>query len=219
MVMSEIVVHGVPGSPFLRAVLVGLEEKGQPYRVQALGPGESKGEAYMKLHPFGRIPAFSHGDFVLYETQAILRYLDDVFPEPALEPKDARTAAKMNQIIGINDWYLFPQAVRVIGFHRIVGPALMGLTPDEAAIAAAVPDTRHCIAVLDRLAGDGPFLTGSQLTIADLLVAPQMDFLALTPEGAEALKTAPRLTAWLERMRARPSMQATLPPEMFRKAA
>jgi glutathione S-transferase len=199
--------------------MLGLEEKGQPYRLQPLGPGDSKSEAYMKLHPFGRIPAFQHGDFVVYETQAILRYLDDVFPEPALEPSDPRAAAKMNQLIGINDWYLFPQVVRIIGFQRIVGPVLMGLTPDEAVIAAAVPDARHCLGVLEKLVGEGPWLVGAQLTIADLLLAPQMDFIAATPEGAEILKGSPRLTAWLERMRARPSMQATLPPEIFRKAA
>ena len=216
--MSEIVVHGVPGSPFLRAVMLGLEEKGQPYRIQALEPGGSRSEAYLKLHPFGRIPAFQHGDFSLYETQAILRYLDDVFPEPALEPKDPRATAKMNQIIGINDWYLFPQVNRVIGFQRIVGPALMGTTPDEAVIAAAVPDARRCLGELDRLVGEGPFLAGAQLTIADLIIAPQLDFIAATPEGAEILKGT-RLLAWLERMRARPSMQATLPPEMFRTAA
>ena len=217
--MSEIVVHGVPGSPFLRSVMLGLEEKGQAYRLQPLGPGESKSEAYLKLHPFGRIPAFQHGDFVLYETQAILRYLDDMFPEPALEPAEPRAAAKMNQLVGINDWYLFPQVNRVIGFQRIVGPALMGLTPDEAAIAAAVPDAHRCLDVLDKAAGDGPYLVGGQVTLADLMIAPQMDFIAATPEGEEILKGCPRLAAWLERMRARPSMQATLPPAMFRKAA
>src|SRR5262252_898460 len=134
-VMSEIVVHGVPGSPFLRSVLLGLEEKKAPYRLQAIGPGDSKSEAYLKLHPFGRIPAFEHGEFKLYESQAILRYLDDIFPEPRLEPADPRAAARMNQLIGINDWYLFPQVNRVIGFNRVVGPKFFGLKPDEEAIA------------------------------------------------------------------------------------
>ena len=156
---------------------------------------------------------------MVYETQAILRYLDDVFPVPALEPKDPRAAAKMNQLMGVNDWYLFQQVNRVIGFQRIVGPALMGLTPDEAAIAAALPDAHRCLGVLEQLAGEGPFLTGAQFTLADVLIAPQMDFVAATPEGAAILERSPRLTGWLERMRARPSMQATLPPEMFRRAA
>ena len=92
--MSAIVVHGIPGSPFLRSVLATLEEKGQTYRLNVMGPGDSKKPEYLKRHPFGRVPAFEHGDFALYETQAILRYLDAAFPEPALQPKDARQAAR-----------------------------------------------------------------------------------------------------------------------------
>src|SRR6516162_8861958 len=125
--MSEIVVHGVPGSPFLRAVLATLQEKRQGYRLRAMRPGEAKSPDYLKLHPFGRIPAFEHGDFQLYETQAILRYIDAIFPEPPLQPTEPKAVARMNQAIGINDWYLFPEIARVIVFQRIVGPALMGL--------------------------------------------------------------------------------------------
>ena len=62
------------------------------------------------------MPGFEHGDFGLYETQAILRYLDDIFPEPRLQPRDPREAARMNQIIGIKNWYFFPKAAAVIVF-------------------------------------------------------------------------------------------------------
>ena len=95
--MTDIVIHGVPGSPFLRAVQMGLEEKQVPHRVKAMAPGEIKSEAYLTKHPFGRAPLFEHGDFTLYETQAILRYIDDEFPEPPFEPNDHRLAARMNQ--------------------------------------------------------------------------------------------------------------------------
>jgi len=216
--MSEIVVYGVPGSPFLRAVLVGLEEKGAAYRVQALSPPEIKSEAYLKRHPFGRVPAFQHGDFALYETQAILRYVDAVFPQPALTPADARVAARMNQIIGINDWYFFPKAASAIVFQRIIGPALLGLPTDEAAVAAAVPMARVCVDELERLIGTQQFLAGDRLSIADIMLAPQIDYLAMTPEGQTLLKGT-RLAAWLARMQARPSMAATLPPEALRRAA
>jgi glutathione S-transferase len=216
--MSEIVVHGVHGSPFVRAVFATLEEKGRPYRLRAMGPGEAKSPGYLKLHPFGRVPAFEHDGFQLYETQAILRYIDAVFPEPALQPGDPKAAARMNQIIGINDWYLFPEIARIIVFQRIVGPALMGLTPDEAVIAAAAPRVPTCIGELDRLLGDQPFLAGDQLSLADLLLAPQLDYMAATPEGRSAMQGT-ALVAWLGRMNARPSMQATLPPEILRKAA
>ena len=216
--MSDIVVYGIPGSPFVRAAQMGLEEKKVAYRIQAMSPGEAKSEAYLKMHPFGRVPAFEHGDFSLYETQAILRYLDDVFPEPPFEPSDPRQAARMNQIIGINDWYFFPKAAAVIVFQRVIGPAFFGTPTDEAAVAAAVPMARTCIAELDRLLGAQQFFIGDQLSIADLMLAPQLDFLAATPEG-QSLLAGTRLKAWLDRMNERPSMQATQRPEALRRAA
>jgi len=216
--MSEFVVYGIPGSPFMRAVEVALREKNAPYRVHALSPGEHKNPEYLARHPFGRIPAFEHGDFRLYETQAILRYIDDVIPAPPLEPADPRRAARMNQIIGINDWYFFPKVAAVIVFNRIFGPKLLGLPADEAAIAAAVPEGRRCIGELERLLGEQPFLAGDRISLADVLLAPQLDFFADTPEGAEAL-AGTQLSAWLARMNARPSMLATQRPPQLRAAA
>jgi glutathione S-transferase len=216
--MSEFIVYGVPGSPFMRSVCAAMEEKGEPYRIHAFGPGEARGETLRKLHPFGRIPVIDHGDFRLYETQAILRYIDAVFPKPSLQPTDPRALARMNQIIGINDWYLFPQVARIIVFQRIVGPVLMGTAPDEGACAAAVPDAERCLDELDRLLGDQSFLAGEQLSLADLLLVPQLLYLSATPECAKIL-AGTKLKAWLDRMDARASMQATLPPEALRKAA
>lgn len=216
--MSDIAVHGVPGSPFVRAVQMGLEEKHVPYRMQAMGPRESKSEAYLRKHPFGRVPLFEHGNFILYETQAILRYIDAEFPAPPLQPKDHRSAARMNQIIGINDWYFFPKVAAVIVFQRIVGPALLGTATDEAVIEAAMPMARTCIAELDRLLGTQLFLAGDALSIADVVLAPQLDFLAETPEGKSLLLDT-RLAQWLDRMNERPSMQATRRPDFLRRAA
>jgi glutathione S-transferase len=216
--MTDIIVHGVPGSPFLRAVQLGLEEKHLAYLVQPMAPGELKSDAYLKKNPFGRVPLFEHGDLTLYETQAILRYIDYEFPEPPFEPKDHRLAARMNQIIGINDWYFFPKVAAIIVFQRIVGPALLGITTDKPAIDAAMPMARVCISELDRLLGTQPFLAGGSLSIADLMLAPQLDFFAETPEG-KSLLAATRLKVWLDRMNQRSSMQATLRPEALRYAA
>lgn len=215
--MSEFIVHGIPGSPFLRAVLAALEEKGAPYRVQALNPGEHRGEAYRRLHPFSRIPAVQHGDFTLYETQAILRYIDAVFDGPALQPKDPKAAARMNQLMGVNDWYFFPLVAGPVVFQRIIGPALMGHTPDEAVIAAAQPNAANCIRVINDLLGDQAFLAGESLSLANLMLFPQLDYFGQTPEG-RALIGGTALKGWMQRMAERPSMQATLPPEPLRKA-
>lgn len=82
--MSKIVVYGILGSPFVRVVQMMLEEKHAPYRTEAIPPGSLKTSEQLKRHPFGRVPAIGHGDFSLYETQAILRCLDAVFPDPIM---------------------------------------------------------------------------------------------------------------------------------------
>jgi len=162
---------------------------------------------------------FEHGDFMLYETQAILRYVDAEFLAPPLQPKDHRSAARMNQIIGINDWHFFPKVAAVIVFRHIVGPALLGIATDDAAVEAAMPPmARTCIAELDRLLDTQLFLAGDTLSIADLILAPQLDFLAETPEG-KSLLVDTALRRWLDRMNERPGMQATRRPDFLRRAA
>ena len=103
-------------------------------------------------------------------------------------------------------------------FQRIVGPVLLGTATDQAAIDAAMPMARVCIAQLDRLLGTQPFLAVDALSIADLMLAPQLDFFAETPEG-ESLLAETQLKHWLARMSERPSMRATLRPEALRRAA
>ena len=95
------------------------------------------------------MPVLEHAGLSLYESQAILRYLDRVRPTPALTPGDPRAAARMDQAMNVNDWYLFQGVANVIGFHRVVGPRQLGLKPDEAAIDAAMPQAhaRGCWAL------------------------------------------------------------------------
>ena len=110
------------------------------------------------------------------------------------------------------------QVSAAIVFQRIAGPVLLGLTPDEAAIAAALPKARICLGEIDRLLGDQPFLAGDAVSLADLMMAPHLAYAAATPEGKTMLKGT-GLEAWLARMTARPSMRATLPPAALRSAA
>jgi len=208
--MSDIVVYGVPGSPYLRSALLGLHEKETPYRLAVLGRdvGAAHSEDHLRLHPFGRIPILDHGDFRLYETQAILRYLDAALAGPALQPKDLRAAARMNQIAGIVDWYVFPYITVGITAERFLSQLFWKRGPDEANIAQALPRARNCVRQLDSLLGSGEFLAGDSLSIADLMLAPHLLFFRGTPEAEELLRGT-SLDAWLKRMQARPSMQAT----------
>lgn len=215
--MSEIIIHGVPGSPFMRSVLAACEEKSAAWRLAPLAPGASKSPEYLALHPFGRIPAIEHDGYVLYETQAILRYLDALIASPPLQPRAPQAIGRMNQLIGVNDWYLFPQVVGVIGFERIIKPQFLGQPTDEARCVAAVPQAKVCVGELERLLGDQAFLAGDAVTLADLMIGPQMAYLAMTPEG-EALLAGTRLAAWLARMEARPSFQATRTERLLQAA-
>ena len=217
--MSGYTVHTIPGSPFGRAVLIALEEKGAAYRLAAVAPGTLRSPEHTARHPFARVPVLEHDGFRLYETQAILRYLDRVLPAPPLTPVDARRAARMDQLMAINDWYLFQGVANVIGFQRVVGPRLLGLTPDETAIAAAMPKARTVFTELSALLGRQPFLVGEAFTLADVLLAPQLDFLSATLEWAVLTADTPHLCAWLERVRARPSLEATTWERVAARAA
>jgi glutathione S-transferase len=206
--MSEFVVRGVPGSPYLRAALLGLEEKHADYRLAALAMGEAKTPAHLARQPFGRVPTFEHDDFQLYETQAILRYLDAVLPQSPLQPAEPKARARMDQIIGIVDWYVMPFVTVGISAERIMSKLFWGREPDEAKIGAALPNARVCVRELERLKDGAPFLAGDQLSIADLMLVPQLDFFAATPEGRDLLEGT-SLLGWLEKMQARDSFQAT----------
>ena len=207
--MSEFTVYSIPGSPFGRAVLTTLEEKGASYRFSPVTPGTLRSPEHLARHPFGRVPVLEHDGFLLYETQAILRYLDRVLPNPALTPADLRRAARMDQVMNVNDWYLFQGVANVIVFHRVVGPRVMGLTPDEAAIEAAMPKARAVFDELARLLGGQSFFTGETMTLADLLVAPHLGLFSFAPEWPALVAPHRNLVAWLARIEARPSLQAT----------
>jgi glutathione S-transferase len=207
--MSEFTVYSVPGSPFGRAVLATLVEKGAAYRFAAVLPGSLKSEPHILRHPFGRVPVLDHEGFMLYETQAILRYLDRVLGGASLTPSDARAAGCMDQVMNICDWYLFRDVNAVIGFQRIIAPRLLGLPTDEKAIAEAMPKGLATFLELSRLLGSKPFFAGDDLSLADLQIAPHIDFLSATPEWQVLTANTPNLVAWLQRMNARDSFKAT----------
>lgn len=207
--MNEFTIHSIPGSPFGRAVFVALEEKGVHARLAPVAPGTFRSPEHLARHPFGKVPVMDHDGFRLYECAAILRYLDRILPEPPLTPANPQAAARMDQLMNINDWYLFQGVANVIGFQRVVGPRLMGLTPDEEAIAAAMPKAHAVFDELARQLGENPYFAGDSLSLADVLLAPQLDFFTETPEWEPLTAKNTNLRSWLDRMNSRPSMVAT----------
>src|SRR5271166_3690572 len=196
--MSGMIVHGIPGSPYVRAALLSLEEKGAAYEFAAMALGTLKQQPHLARHPFGRIPAFEHDGWMLYETQAIMRYVDAVVPGPRLQPEEPRATARMNQLMGITDWYVMPQVSAPITRNRVVAPRF-NRPVDEDEIVKAIPNARLCI--------------------ADLLLAPHLSMFAQAPEGAQILQEHENLSRWLARIEARPSMQATTWDRLLERVA
>lgn len=207
--MSEFVVHATPGSLYARAVMAALEEKAADWRLAALKPGTSRQQRHLARHPFGRMPVLDHGAFTVYETQAILRYLDRVLPSPVLTPADPRAAARMDQVMNIVDWYLFQGCGNIITFQRIIRPTLFGQPSDEAAIREAMPRAHVVFGELSRLLGDADWFGRDSISLADLMVAPHLDFFAQTPEWRELTSERTNLADWLARVENRASLRAT----------
>ena len=207
--MPNFIVHTVPGSPYARSVLATLEEKGVAYGVKPIKPGDQKKAPYLAMNAFGRLPALDHDGFILYESQAILRYLDRTLPTPPLTPIDTKLAARMDQLLNINDWYLFRGVADVIVAQRIILPKLFGLPSDEALIAAAMPNAHIVFDELARFLGEAQYFGGDAVSLADLAIAPQLDFFVGLPEWGTLTDKHPNLVRWLATMNARPSMKAT----------
>lgn len=215
---SGMIVHGIPGSPYVRAALLALEEKGADYEFAALAPGGLKQEPHLARHPFGRIPAFEHDGWMLYETQAIMRYVDAVIPGPRLQPKEPRSAARMNQLMGITDWYVMPQVSAPITRNRVVAPRF-NRPVDEDAIVKAIPNARICIAEIARVLDDHPWMVGDAISLADLLLAAHLSMFAQAPEGAQILQDHDNLRGWLARIEVRSSMKATTWDRLLERVA
>ena len=217
---AQVVLYGPIYSAYVRVARIVLAEKGVPYRhepVDIFAP-EGPGAAYLVRHPFGRAPALQHGDFALYETAAITRYVDEAFAGPPLQPAEARARARMTQIIHMIDSYGYWPWVRVIFVQRVEGPRRGG--PDEAAIAEALPRAGLALDALAELMGAGPWLAGADFSLADAQAGPMIDYLIQAPEGRRLIEQRPALADWWVRLYRRPSLPATrcLVNEMRRAA-
>lgn len=201
--------YGMSGSPNVRGAMLGLIEKGVDFELVTLMPPTWKMPEHLARNPFGRVPVLDHDSFVLYETQAILRYVDEAFPGPTLQPADAHEAARMNQIIGMIDCYLFQSWSGDIGFERLIAPTFFGRPSNIEKVEAAVPMARSCAEALEGLIA-APYLTGDTLSLADLRLMPHFDWLRLTPEGETILIGKSKLAQWFQHVYERPSAKAIL---------
>ena len=232
---TALTLYDFQGSPCARRVRIVLLEKGLAWttRIVDLTRMEQKRPEYLALNPNGLVPTLVHGDRVLFESNVITEYLDDVFPTPRLYPQDPweRARAKM--------WQAFELAMakeyRPLMYLRVIGP-FDRLRPREEVLADArrsTSDAAHIDWVarvydgtavsedeaallagqlyqrldhLERALAGREFLVGDRFTIADISVLPRVAMYPLVQLWIDGARY-PSITGWLERCGSRPSFR------------
>jgi glutathione S-transferase len=205
--------HYGSGSPFAWRVWLALEHKHLPYDLHTLSfeRGDHKTPEYLQRNPRGKVPTLVDGAFTLWESAAILEYLEDRYPERPLLPRDLEARAVVRRIAAEADNYLFP-AQRTLIRATLFTPAA---ERDPAKIATAVDDV---IAELERFAGylPGDWFGGGDVSLADLTVYPFVRLVQRIeerlPETAILQRFPPAITAFMRRFAALPYHDKTMPP-------
>ncbi len=205
--MAELELLGVPFSNFVWACRICCAEKGVPHKLVPVRPHSPE---VLAINPFGKIPAMRHGEVTLFESRAIMAYVDRAFDGPPLIPTDPVGAARAEQWLSLIGSGIDQVCMR----QYVVQYAFAGGRdkPEAAArIDAALPLMQKQLDYLEASVGGGTLLP-SGFSAADALLVPILFWLRSFPESSAALAKLPALSAYLERHLARPSVKETTPP-------
>lgn len=202
--------HGYRYSVYNRIARLVLLSKNVEYETIEVNPFDELSEAYLTLHPFGRVPVLVHGAFELFETSAITRYVDRAFDGPPLQPEPAAALARMDQVIAVIDAYAYWPMVRQVSSHAFFRP-FVGEPSSREEVDLGLAASRKVLSFLDRVAGAGEVLTGRDITLADCHLAPMMDYFVRAEEGKEALSQHLALQKWWDQVSVLGILQATDP--------
>ncbi|HYD36680.1 MAG TPA: glutathione S-transferase family protein [Allosphingosinicella sp.] len=202
--------HGYRYSVYYRIARLTLLLKKVEHRTIEVDPFAELSEAYLRLHPFGRVPALTHGAFELFETSAITRYADRAFEGPALQPGDVAALARMDQVIAVVDAYAYWPMVRQVSSHAFFRP-LVGEPASREEIDSGLEASAKVLSFLDGVAAEGRVLTGRGITLADCHLAPMIDYFVRAEEGKAALAPHRALRGWWDEVCGWDVLRATDP--------
>jgi glutathione S-transferase len=191
--MPELILYTNPQSRGRTARFM-LEEVGVPYETVILDyDGAMKTPDYLAVNPMGKVPAILHGDQIVTETAAICAYLADAFPDAGLAPPPGRRGAYYR-------WLFFgagPVEAAIMDRYRKLVPS------EEEQRMVGYGTFERMVAALDAAVSASPWLAGEAFSAADVYAGSQIDW----PMQFGMLEPTPALTAYVERLRARPAYQ------------
>ena len=207
------------GSPFAWRVMLTLEIKGLPYQSKLLefSKQQHKAPEYLALNPRGKVPALKDGDFAVYESLAIMAYLDRKYPHPPLFGTTAEETGSIWQMICEAESYLAPAG------DKIVRPMFFGKGLDQVdVIQEAAQNVCRELATLDARLKQSTWLTGERISAADIAVFPLIQLLlrAASKEAAKSFDLGliplstnyPNIARWVQRIEVLPGYDRTYPP-------
>jgi glutathione S-transferase len=199
------ILYGSSLSPYVRKVLAFAGEKGIELDVQPTG-FPNPGPDFLEASPFRKMPALRDGEYTLADSSAIIHYLEARYPEPPLIPADPQLRGKAIWFEEFADTILVSCGAKIF-FNLIVAPRFLGRPGDEeAARQAELNDLPPILDYLEwTVPGDGGYLVGDGLTVADLAVAGPFANFRHTKTNVDP-ERYPRTVAYVDRILARPSI-------------
>ena len=210
----------ISGSPNAWRAMLAMEMKGLDYVSHRLDPSkrEHKSPEHLALNPRGKVPVLKDGDFVIYESIAVLAYLERKHPEPPLFGTNPKETGLIWQRI-----------FEVMNYGRdainngVVRPLIRGqATSASEAIKTAAKDVHNDLAWLNQILADTPYLAGNKVSAADVTYVPIIQGLkragrrndavglSLNLDNVDALY--PNIAAWIGRMEDLPGYDRAYPP-------
>jgi len=215
-------------SPFCDKIRRILNYKKLPYKIHDVTMNETLSGAYKKINPIGKVPAIDHDGRILVDSTDIARYIEEKYPQPSLLPADKKQAALVHMLEDWADesLYFYEMYLRLAVPHNSARwiaevtknepfyiklsapkliPAMLGRVAKTQGTGRKSLETltkevrNHTQAIADWL-GEGQWLVGEALTLADISVFCQMRCLEGTREGAAALNEFPTVIDWMKRV-------------------
>lgn len=202
-------IFGHPMSTCTRKVLATLNEKGQTpdLVVVDFAKGEHKGADHVARQPFGQLPALEDGDFKLFESRAMMRYIDEVAPGPKLTPQSPQGRATMEEWISVEHSNFSGPAMKIV-MQQMFNP-MFGKPVDAAIVEEGTTGLVRALDVMEKRLKDAPFIAGETFTLADISYMPYLEYVMATPQASH-VNDRPAVAKWWKKISERPAWQKTI---------
>jgi glutathione S-transferase len=207
------IIYGSSMSPYVRKTIVFAAEKGLDFEVQPTSAPEFKDAS-----PFGKMPGFKDGDFLISDSTAIITYLDAIRPEPNLIPTDAKARARTIWYEEFGDTIVGACGGKIF-FNRVVSPRFFKREGDLAAAdEAQKTEFPKLVGYLEQVLPASGYLVEDRFTLADIAVVSPLVTMSLASCSVDE-SAHPRAAAYVAKICARRSFAKLIAEEKAQLAA